>query len=127
MNELSSAIKEYTSTHFYINFVSTQHNGDVLAYTLKVTMPIGNVFVCNTRGDVKHDDTALALNVITITETTKLFLSGGVPDIETDGAKVGRELQWVHFDTEGGCKRRCKWTVRQIIDREWWVTRNLRR
>jgi len=85
-----------------INFVSAQYNGNVLAYALEVAVPIGNILVCDSRGDVKHDDTTLALNVVAITETTKFLLSGSVPDVETDGAKVGRELQRVHFDTEGG-------------------------
>jgi hypothetical protein len=89
MSELSHAIQGYTSTHFYINFISAQHNGDVLAHTLEVTMPVGNILVCDTRSDVKHDDAALALDVVTITKTTKLFLSGGIPDVKTDGAKVG--------------------------------------
>lgn len=52
-------------------------------------MPVGNILVCDTRSDVKHDDAALALDVVTITKTTKLFLSGGIPDVKTDGAKVG--------------------------------------
>jgi len=80
------------SLHFsllYINFVPAQHNGDVLAHTLEVTMPIGNVLVCDPRGDVKHDDTALALDVVAIAQATKFLLSGGIPDVEADGAKVG--------------------------------------
>jgi len=77
---------------FYVNFVSAQHNGDVLAHTLEVTMPVRNILVCDTRSDVKHDDTTLALDVVTIAKTTKLFLSGGIPDVKTDGAKVGREV-----------------------------------
>jgi len=51
-------------------------------------MPVGDILVGNTRGDVEHDDTALALDVVTITETTELFLTSSIPDVETDGAKV---------------------------------------
>lgn len=80
------------NAYLHINLVPAQHNRNVLAYTLQVTMPIRYALVCDTRGDVKHDDTTLALNVVAITETTELLLSGCVPDIETDGAKVGGEL-----------------------------------
>ena len=54
-------------------------------------MPVGNVLVGDTCRDVKHDDAALALDVIAITETTKFFLSSCIPDIEDDRAKVGGE------------------------------------
>ena len=52
------------------------------------TMPVGNVLVCDARGDIEHDDTALSVDVISITQTAKLFLTSGVPDIELDLAKV---------------------------------------
>ena len=90
------------NTHLDINFVSAQHDGNVLAHSLEVTVPIWNILVCDSRGDIKHDDTTLALNIVAVAETTKLLLSGGVPDVEADGAKVGRELERVHFDTKGG-------------------------
>lgn len=51
-------------------------------------MPVGNVLVGDTRGDIEHDDTALSVNVVSITETTELLLTGGIPDIELDGTKV---------------------------------------
>lgn len=65
-------------------------------------MPVGHVLVCNTAGNVEHDDTALALDVVTVAQTTKLLLTCGIPDVEADRAKVSVELQRVHFDTERG-------------------------
>jgi len=65
-------------------------------------MPVGNIFVGDAGGDVEHDNAALALDVVTIPETTKLFLSSSIPDVEADRAKVGGELQRVDLDTEGG-------------------------
>jgi len=52
------------------------------------TVPVGDVLVCDTRGDVEHDDTALSVDVVSIAETTKLLLTGGVPDVELDLAEV---------------------------------------
>lgn len=65
-------------------------------------MPVGNIFVGDARSDVEHDNAALALDVVTIPETTKLLLSSSIPDVEADRAKVGGELQRVDLNTEGG-------------------------
>jgi len=69
-------------------------------------MPVGNIFVGDAGGDVEHDNAALALDVVTIPETTELLLSSGIPDIEADRAKVGGELQRVDLDTKGGYSER---------------------
>lgn len=63
-------------------------------------MPVGDVLVRDARGDVEHDDAALALDVVAITEAAELLLAGRVPDVEADGAKVGRELKRVDLNTE---------------------------
>ena len=52
------------------------------------TVPVGDVLVGNSRSHIKHNDTALAVDVVTITETTELLLTGGIPDVELDGAEV---------------------------------------
>ena len=54
-------------------------------------MPIGDVLIGDARRDVKHYNATLALDVVAIAETTKLFLAGGIPDIENDRAIVGGE------------------------------------
>jgi hypothetical protein len=51
-------------------------------------VPVGNVLVGDTGGDIEHDDTGLAVDVVTITETTELLLTGGIPDIELNGTQV---------------------------------------
>ena len=51
-------------------------------------MPVGDVLVGNAGSDVEHDDTALPLNVVTITEAAKFLLASSVPHVETDGAVV---------------------------------------
>jgi hypothetical protein len=58
-------------------------------------VPVGNVLVCDTRSDVEHDDTALSVDVVSITETTELLLTCGVPDVELDGAEVLLSRQYV--------------------------------
>ena len=51
-------------------------------------MPVRNVLVGDTGGYIEHDDTALTLDIVTITETTELFLASSVPHVETDSTKV---------------------------------------
>ena len=51
-------------------------------------MPVGNVLVRNTRGYVKHDDTTLAVDIVSISQTAELLLTSSIPDIELDGTKV---------------------------------------
>ena len=91
------------STYLHVDLVAAENNGNVLANTLKITVPVGDVLVRDAGGDVEHDDTALALDVVAITETTKLLLTRGIPNVEADRAEVGGERERVHFHTEGGC------------------------
>ena len=90
------------STYLHIDLVTAENDGDVLADTLQITVPVGDVLVRDAGGHVEHDDTTLALDVVSITETTKLFLPSGIPDVEADGAEVGRERERVHFHTKSG-------------------------
>jgi len=49
-----------------------------------LTVPVGDVLVGDTGGDIEHDDTALAVDVVAITETAELLLSSGVPHVKLD-------------------------------------------
>jgi hypothetical protein len=51
-------------------------------------VPVGNVLVCDAGGNIEHDDTTLSVDVVTVTETTELLLTCGIPDIELDLAEV---------------------------------------
>lgn len=54
----------------------------------KRTVPVWNVLVGDTGGDIKHDDTALAVDVVSIPQTSELFLSRSIPHIELDCTQV---------------------------------------
>ena len=51
-------------------------------------MPVGDVLVGDAGGHVEHDDTALAVDVVSVSETTELLLTSGVPHVELDLTKV---------------------------------------
>lgn len=58
-------------------------------------MPVGNIFVGYTGGNVKHDNSALALDVITISETSELFLASCVPNIESGMTNLTSYSVWI--------------------------------
>ena len=89
-------------TYFDINFVTAQHNRDVLANTLKVAMPVRHVLIRDTGGHIEHDNATLSLNIISIAQATELLLSCRVPYIKADGTEVGGELKRVNLHTESG-------------------------
>lgn len=51
-------------------------------------MPVRNVLVGDTGGNIEHDNTTLSVDVVTVTETTELLLTSGIPDIELDSTVV---------------------------------------
>ena len=89
-----------------VNFVATEHNRNVFANadkiafpildsTLRVmndqrllTMPVGNVLVSDSRCDIEHDDATLAVDIITVSQPTKLLLTCCVPHIKYDISQV---------------------------------------
>ena len=91
---------------FYVHLVPTQHDGDVVAHTHQVPMPVWNILVCDTGCHVKHDDGTLALDVVAIPEATKLLLACRVPHIESDGPSIGVEHKGMNLHTQSGWRRR---------------------
>jgi len=91
---------DLTVLDFYL--VPREDDGDILADTGEIAMPVGDVFVRDSGRDVEHDDGALALDVIPVAQSPELLLAGGIPDVEFDGTPVGVEDEGVDFDSEGG-------------------------
>lgn len=87
-----------------LNFhlVSNEDDGNILADTRQITVPIGHVLVRNATGDIKHDNGALALDIVAISEAAKLFLARRVPNIEFNWTPIGIEEQRMNLDTERG-------------------------
>ena len=78
-------------TVFDFDLVSSKDDGDVFANSGKITVPVGNILVSDTRCYVKHNDGALSLNVVSITESTEFFLPGCIPNVELDWSTVSVE------------------------------------
>mmetsp|Transcript_28520 Transcript_28520/g.58172 ORF Transcript_28520/g.58172 Transcript_28520/m.58172 type:complete len:203 (-) Transcript_28520:204-812(-) len=65
-------------------------------------MPVGHIFVRDTRGNVKHDDGTLALDVVSIAQSPKFLLPGGVPHVEFNGSTICVEDEGVDLYSQGG-------------------------
>ena len=85
-----------------IDFVTDEDDRDGLADTGEILVPLGDVGVGDTRADIEHDDTAVATDVISVSESSKFLLTGGIPNIEDDVSVGGVERHGVHLDTKGG-------------------------
>jgi len=85
-----------------INLVSGKDDGNILADTDQITVPVGDVLVGNAGCDVEHDDAALAVDVVSITKASELLLSCRIPDIELNIAQVRAEPQRMNLNTKGG-------------------------
>lgn len=46
---------------FDVHLVTTQDNWDVLTDSNQISMPVGDILVSDSRCDIKHDDSTLAL------------------------------------------------------------------
>lgn len=46
-----------------VDLVADEHNGNILTHPDQIAMPVGYVFVCDTRGYVKHHNGTLTCNV----------------------------------------------------------------
>jgi hypothetical protein len=79
------------ATNLDVDLVSTKDDRNVLTNPLQISVPVRNVLVGDSGSNIKHDDTTLSLDVITISETTEFLLSSGIPDVEADGTEVGVE------------------------------------
>lgn len=85
-----------------IDFVTDEDDRDGLADTGEILVPLGDVGVGDTRADIEHDDTAVATDVISVSESSEFLLTGGIPNIEDDVSVGGVERHGVHLDTKGG-------------------------
>lgn len=97
----STHFAQSNDTHLNVDLVTAQNDGDVLAHPLQISVPVWDVLVGDSRSNVKHDDTALALDVVSVSETAEFLLAGSVPDVEADRTEVRVESQRVNLDTKG--------------------------
>ncbi len=80
-----------------IDLVPTEYNGDIFTNSSQVPMPIWNILVCNSAGDIKHDDSTLPLDIISIPEATEFLLPCSIPHIELNWSTISVKHKWAYF------------------------------
>ena len=68
----------------HVDLVTNEHDWNVFADSDEILVPLWNVLVGDSGADIEHDDTAVATNVVSVSETSELLLSSGVPHVELD-------------------------------------------
>ena len=71
-----------------LDLVARQHNRNVLADARQVAVPVRHVLIGNSARNIKHDDGALALDVVAVPQTAEALLARRIPDVEFDRAAV---------------------------------------
>ena len=66
-----------------VDFVTTQHDRDVFQDSHQISVPIRDVLVRYTRRHVEENNGALTPNVVSVSQTSELFLTGCVPDVKS--------------------------------------------
>ena len=91
---------------FDVHLVATQHDGDVVAHSHQISVPVRHILVRHSCSHVKHDNGTLPLDVVAVPESSKLLLTSCVPHIEPDGPTVCVEDKRVNLHTQSGCRER---------------------
>lgn len=86
----------------HINLVSTEYNWDIFTHSHKISVPVGNILVRDSRCNIKHNNGTVSLDVVTITKTSQLLLASSIPDIEFDGSSICMENERMDLHTKGG-------------------------
>jgi hypothetical protein len=84
----------------HVNFVADKYDRDGLAHTGEILVPLGHVRISDARADIEHDDATVASNIVSVTKTSELLLTCGIPNIEVDLAVVSHERHGVHLDSQ---------------------------
>ena len=86
----------------HVHFIPAQHNRNVFAHARDVSVPRRHVLIRRSRRHVEHDNRALAVNVISISQPAEFLLTGSIPAIESNRPAVGVKIERVHRHANRG-------------------------
>jgi hypothetical protein len=85
-----------------VDLVTHQNDWNVVADSGQVLVPLWHVLVCDSGGDIEHQNSSIGANVIPFSEPTELFLASSIPEGELDRAVIGVESNGTNFNTLSG-------------------------
>jgi hypothetical protein len=62
-----------------VDFVADQDDGDVVTDACQVLVPLRDVFVGDSGGDIEHENGSIGSNIIAFSEPTEFFLPSSIP------------------------------------------------
>ena len=94
----------------HIALISDHDNGDVAADAGEIAVPVGEGIIRRTGGDIEHQNGAISVHttsqqadsigiLVSVTQSSELLLTGGIPAVEGNGTTVGTESQSVNLST----------------------------
>jgi hypothetical protein len=89
-----------TVSHVY--FIPAQNNRNIFAHARNISVPRRYVLIRRPRRHVEHDNRALSVDVIPVSQAAEFLLPGGIPTIEPNWAAIGVEIERVHRDPYRG-------------------------
>jgi hypothetical protein len=72
-----------------IGLVSDKTNGNIRTHLGKVLVPFIDISISVSGGEVKHDESTVSLDVVTLSQLSKFLLASSVPNVKGDLSKVG--------------------------------------
>ena len=87
---------------FLVDLVADQDDGDVVANACQVLVPLGDVFVGDSGGDIEHENGSIGANIIAFSEPTEFFLPSSIPKRKLDGAMIGVESDGADLNALSG-------------------------
>lgn len=87
---------------FLVNLVAHEHDWDVVADSGEILVPLGDVLIGDTGGDVEHQDGGVSSDIVSFSKSTEFFLAGCIPERKLDGSVVGVEGDGANFNSLGG-------------------------
>jgi len=65
-----------------INFVSNENDWNLLTYSSEIFVPFVDILVSDTGANIKHDDSTVSSNIVSVSQSSKFLLTCSVPNIE---------------------------------------------
>jgi hypothetical protein len=85
-----------------IDLVSNKNDWDILTDSDEILVPLWNILISDSGADIEHDNTAVSVDIVSISESSQFLLTSGIPNVEKDLTFGSEERHWMYLDSKGG-------------------------
>lgn len=76
---------------FLIDLISNQNDGNVIANSSQIFIPLGHILIGDSGCHIKHDDGSIGSNVVPFSESSQFLLASSIPNAKLDRAVISIE------------------------------------